>query len=231
MEMSEDLKKLLCFKRWIVLHVKDIKNDKSLTHWYWSYDGRYLPFIIKIDDSSNIHFINTVYDPGLKKVAEYNANSYEIPAFLYNDINILSNLYQYDFDALKLQIENASYNEYTNGLIIRYINKLILVYDNNSLKLFLDLAELMLEKIKDYIPDDYYLIIKFQIQIRITKLSESDLRKLENIETEYSITEYGKNILLNKREEALEIYSHLDQNDKEIDYFITALKNIFDKEK
>lgn len=229
METSEDLKKLLCFKRWVVLHVEDIKNDKSLTHWYWSYDGRYLPFIIKIDDSSNVHFINTVYDPGLKKVAEYNGNSYEIPAFLYNDINILSNLYQYKFDALKLQIKNASYNEYTNGLIIRYINKLILVYDNNPLKSFLDLAELMLEKIKDYIPEDYYLIIKFQIQIRITKLSESDLRKLEKIETEYSITEFGKNLLLNRREKALEIYSHLDQNDKEIDYFIMALKNIFDQ--
>ena len=89
-----------------------------------------------------------------------------MPLFIYNDVDVLSNLYVCDYDAFYKQIDDSDINEITTDAFIECSLILINVYDRNSDTHFLDLADYLLHKIESYVQKDLLLLNMMQIKKR-----------------------------------------------------------------
>ena len=59
-------------------------------------------------------------------------NGITFPIFIHHDVDVLANLYYYDYDAFRSQIDNAEINEATSEALLEYVLIMINVFDRNS---------------------------------------------------------------------------------------------------
>ena len=182
----------------------NISVEEGLSRYNWKYNDKYVPLLVT-KSGNEIRLDNSIYTnhyaifiPDGKK----NSPEYRMPLFAYHEIDILSNLYKYDYAEFYKQIDNTDINERTGDPLIEFVLTVISVYDHNKDEKFLDLAEYLLSKIKQYINEELYVLNDLQIKKRRRILQENELQILLGIpENDASVT-FGKYVLLGDKEEA-----------------------------
>ena len=138
-----------------------------------------------------------------------------MPLFIYNDVDVLSNLYVCDYDAFYQQIDNSDINEITADALIECSLILINVYDRNSDNHFLDLADYLLHKLDPYVQKDLLLLNMMQIKKRRTGLSAEDLNIISSINSDELHISFGKHVLLGNKQQAKTCFGRFTIEERE----------------
>lgn len=169
------------------------------TKYLWNYDGKSVPLII-VKDGNNIEFINSIYTDKIAIFLPFDESGdergYKMPLFVYQDADVLSNLYHYDYEAFKRQIDDSDINEVTSTALLEHALLMINVFDRNGNQHFLELAEYLLQKLKPYITKEILLLNRLQIRKRLKPLSRSDIARLRSITGDDMQVLFGKSVLL-----------------------------------
>ena len=170
----------------------------------WFFDGKDVPIIIKKDEDK-IELINAVYN---EKFAIFlpdddsDSKWYRMPLFASIDYKTLSNLYYYDYDCFRKQIDTCDINETTHSALNERALDLINVFDLNGDTHFLDLAEYLMQKLKYPENDELLLLNKLQIKKRRSSLDDNDIEWLNQIDDSNIQAAFGKYVLLEDKEKA-----------------------------
>ena len=170
----------------------------------WLFDGKDVPIIIKKDEDK-IELINAVYN---EKFAIFlpdddsDSKWYRMPLFASIDYKTLSNLYYYDYDCFRKQIDTCDINETTHSALNERALDLINVFDLNGDTHFLDLAEYLMQKLKYPENDELLLLNKLQIKKRRSSLDDNDIEWLNQIDDSNIQAAFGKYVLLEDKEKA-----------------------------
>lgn len=208
--------------------------EDSYGRFIWTYGGCNVPLILQKDEEKTTLY-NSVYTENLHAFIPSEKNidiKYRLPLFLYHEAITLSNLYKFDYEKLREQIDFTNINEETSWILLEGALTLIDVYDINGDINFLNLAIYILERIELYLEKEVILINKLQIKKRYSSLDETDIIYLQNIESEDCGLMFGKYVLLEEREMAKSLYEMFSEEDqkKYQSYPIYFMyKNMFDK--
>lgn len=192
--------RLTNFKRRVI---KEYPDDEFVKY-VWKFQGKLVPLIYIRDKHVDI-IVNSIFT---KEYGVYisdegsNSRAYKVPLFGYHDVDVLSNLYNVDYQLLKQQIDESEINKKTADALNDCALRLINVFDRNGDKEFLKLAEYLLEKIKPYIEKELYLLNAMQIKKRLGCFDEDDIKDVESINSDNEMVLFGKNVLLGRVEEA-----------------------------
>lgn len=175
------------------------KLKDGYTKYLWKFDGKYVPLIIFMNGSS-IEFINSVYT---HKIAIFlpsdkgdDERGYRMPLFAYQDANVLSNLYYYDYEAFQGQIDDSDANRTTSESLLECVLLMINVFDQNGDQHFLKLAEYLLQKLEPYITKEIFLLNGVQIRKRLKIFDSNDVVQLHSIVSDDAQVLFGKSVLL-----------------------------------
>lgn len=124
-------------------------------------------------------------------------------------IPFLGNLYHYDYEAFRKQIDNSDINADTSSAMIECVLRMINVFDYSGDEHFLDLAEYLLDRLQEYVDAPVYTLNKLQIKKRIIGLQESDFETLNQIDGVSEEVDFGKSVLLGNKEEAMRHFNQL----------------------
>ena len=138
-----------------------------------------------------------------------------MPLFIYNDVDVLSNLYVCDYDAFYQQIDDSDINELTADAFIECSLILINVYDRNSDTHFLDLADYLLHNLEPYVQKDLLLLNMMQIKKRRTGLNSEDIEQIKSIDSDEIHIMFGKNVLLGNKQHAKLYFDSFSKEAKE----------------
>lgn len=211
-------------------HIKSIKEiigirqnciDNHLADGFykhlWSFDGKDVPIIIKKDGDA-IELSNAVYTD---KIAiflpddDVDGLGYRMPLFASLDAKILSNLYYYDHDSLRKQIDTCDINEKTNPALNDCALVLINVFDLNGNHHFLDLADYLLQKLNYPENKILALINKLQIKKRRGSLNRDDIILLDRIDDSDVQILFGKYVLLEDKAKASKMFNQFTDEERE----------------
>ena len=188
---------------------KNIKDEISIFNW--NFGGKYFPLLI-IKKEDHIELVNSLYTdkyavfiPDPQEVGR----GYRMPLFVYHGADVLGNLYSYDYEAFKKQIDDCDYNSKTGDALLECLLIIINVFDINRDEHFLELSKYLLKKIEYYIPRILFLLNEMQIKKRETELDDDDLELLRNIEDVNPEILFGKYVLLEDKDRAEESFSKL----------------------
>lgn len=179
--------------------------ETSMARYLWHYNGYIVPLILQKDnDKTNI--INALYTDKwgvyLPSVDNYEIK-YRIPLFIYHEAETLSNLYEYNYVKMRQQVDQSDINSETSGELLEGLLTLINSFDQCGKTKMLDLAEYILDKIRDYLGNEsIYIINKLQIKKRKTTLDKDDKQKLKSVACNENDVEFAKNVLLENTIEA-----------------------------
>lgn len=180
-------------------------HSTDVYHKYqWSFDGKDVPIIIKKDEDK-IELINAAYT---KKIAIFlpdddsDSKWYRMPLFASIDYKTLSNLYYFDYDCFRKQIDTCDINETTHSALNECALNLINVFDLNGDTHFLDLAEYLMQKLEYPENDELLLLNKLQIKKRRSALDDNDIEWLNQIDDSNIQAAFGKFVLLEDKEKA-----------------------------
>ena len=180
-------------------------HSTDVYHKYqWSFDGKDVPIIIKKDEDK-IELINAVYN---EKFAIFlpdddsDSKWYRMPLFASIDYKTLSNLYYFDYDCFRKQIDTCDINETTHSALNECALNLINVFDLNGDTHFLDLAEHLMQKLEYPENDELLLLNKLQIKKRRSSLDDNDIEWLNQIDDSNIQAAFGKYVLLEDKEKA-----------------------------
>ena len=92
----------------------------GLSKYIWKFGDKCVPLLILKKDNE-IELANSVYtnkfESFLPCCVSKNKERYHLPIFIHHDVDVLANLYYYDYDAFRSQIDNAEINEsYIRGV-------------------------------------------------------------------------------------------------------------------
>ena len=139
----------------------------GLSKYIWKFGDKCVPLLILKKDNE-IELANSVYT---NKFAIFlpcseskNKEGYRFPIFVYHDVDVLANLYYYDYNAFRSQIDNAEINEVTSGALLECVLIMINVFDRNSDSHFLVLAEYLLQLLEPFITEELILLNRLQIK-------------------------------------------------------------------
>ena len=138
-----------------------------------------------------------------------------MPLFIYNDVDVLSNLYICNYDAFYQQIDDSDINELTANAFIECSLILINVYDINSDTHFLDLADYLLNKLEPYVQRELLLLNKMQIKKRRNGLSIEDLNIISSIDSDELHILFGKHVLLGNKQRAKSCFDKFTKEERE----------------
>lgn len=194
------------------------KLKEDISRYNWKFGEKYYPLLICRKDGRT-ELTSSLYT---KKIVVFipcedsaDERGYKMPLFIYNDVDVLSNLYVYDYDAFYQQIDDSDINELTANAFIECSLILINVYDRNSDPNFLDLADYLLHKLEPYVQKDLLLLNMMQIKKRRTGLNGEDLEQINRIDSDEIHILFGKNVLLGNKQHAKQCFDRFSKEDKE----------------
>ena len=199
--------------------------------YLWMFGDKCVPLLI-IKNGNSIELVNSVYTD---KYAVYipdetkgDQRGYRMPLFVYQGVDILSNLYFYDYDAFYEQIDSSDINEVTSGALIMCVLTLINVFDKNGDTHFLDLAEYLLQLLEPFESTEMILLNKIQIKKRRGSFEELDIEHLEQINCNDIHVLFGKNVLLENAEAALTYFQQFPSEEQET-YMTYPIYKLFEE--
>ena len=211
-------------------HIKKIKEiigirqnciDNHLADGFykhlWSFDGKSVPIIIK-KDGDVIELSNAVYTD---KIAVFlpdddaDGLGYRMPLFASLDERILSNLYFYDYDSFRKQIDTCDINDKTKPALNNCALLLIKVFDLNGDTNFLDLADYIMEKLEYPKGDELALLNMLQIKKRRGLLNDDDIALINQMDDSDVQVGFGKYVLLEDKEKASRVFDQFTEAQKE----------------
>lgn len=180
--------------------------DNALNKYDWMFGDKYVPLLI-VKQDNKVEFTSAIYTNKIyiflsepEKKAEQDCR---MPLFAYQSLDVLSNLYFYDYDVFYSQIDSSDINEVTSGELLNTVLLLINTFDKNNDFHFLDIAEYLLKKIKPFISKNELIVLNtFQIKKRRDTLDEKDLEVLHKIKSSDKEILFGISVLLNEKEKA-----------------------------
>lgn len=185
-------------------------------HTYnWMLGDKYVPVIVirhSNDEENDLR--NAIYTRTLRVATSDGEGRYfKVPLFEHVDIHVIKNLYQYDYDWLKEQIDDADINEYTAEYLNQAALKLISIFDENKDYKALELAQYQYDKIKELEKDKpFFTINVLQLKKRRENLTEQEIQKLREI-AEVSEPQicFGANVLLGDKDRAKQEFEKIDK--------------------
>lgn len=189
----------------------------GLSKYIWKFGDKCVPLLILKRDNE-IELANSVYT---NKFAIFlpcseskNKEGYRFPIFVYHDVDVLANLYYYDYDAFRSQIDSAEINEFTSGALLECVLILINVFDCNSDSQFLVLAEYLLQLLEPFITEELILLNRLQIKKRTGKFNKGDFNLLNKIESDEIHILFGKYVLLGDKTKAQIYFKRFSDEDQ-----------------
>jgi hypothetical protein len=184
----------------------------------WSFDGKNIPIIIN-KQKDKIELTHAVYTD---KIAlfypdeEDDSITYRVPVFVGVEAEVLSNLYYYDYDLLRKQIDDSDINSKSAPALNDCVLHLIKVFDLNGDYRFLDLADYLMNRLENLQKDkSLFLLNKLQIKKRQGTLNENDIALLNGIEDSDVQVGFRKYVLLEDKEKASTIFDQFTDAQKE----------------
>lgn len=184
----------------------------GLSKYIWKFGDKCVPLLILKEDN-RVELANSVYTnkfiillPCSKSVRK---EGYRIPIFAYHDLDVLANLYYYNYEAFKSQIDDAEINEFTSGALLECVLIMINVFDLNSDSHFLALAEYLLKLLEPFITEELIVLNRLQIKKRTSELSKDDLEALKGIESDEIDILFGKSALIGDKVESQKYFELL----------------------
>lgn len=203
----------------IVKTYYDIFSKDTADGYYkflWSFDSKFIPIVIN-KSNNTVKFFNGVYS---NKLAIYLSDEdseekgFRMPLFANQKAETLSNLYLYDFELFRKQIDNSEVNLKTASTVNNYALLMISVFDFNGDLRFLDLADYLLQKI-DHLENEEILVLnKLQIKKRRDTFSKDDVKLLGKIIDSDIHIKFGKSVLLEDKMTAEETFNKLSEKTK-----------------
>lgn len=200
---------------------KGLKNSllTEKFHIYnWMLEDKYVPVVvIRHDNDDENDLCNAIYAKTLRTAVSNEEGKYfKIPLFEYVDMHVIKNLYRYDYEWLKDQIDGADVNEYTAAYLNQAALKLISVFDENKDDKALELAQYQLDKIMELEKDKpYYLINVLQLKRRRDNLTGEDIQKLKEITVSDPQISFGVSVLLGDKNKAKQEFEKIDKETQE----------------
>ncbi len=191
-------------------------RDES-SKYVWMFGDKCVPLLI-IKNGDTIELVNSVYT---KKFVIFlpcdesaDDRGYRMPLFIYQDISVLANLYHYDYDAFREQIDSSDVNIVTSGALLECVLIMINVFDVSNNLHFLDLAEYLLQKLDAFIDKELFHLNRLQIRKRKGVLDHADIEFLNGIKSSNIYTMFGKNVLLGYKEQASMCFEQFSKDDQ-----------------
>lgn len=189
----------------------------GLSKYIWKFGDKCVPLLILKKDNE-IELANSVYT---NKFAIFlpcseskNKEGYRFPIFVYHDVDVLANLYYYDYNAFRSQIDNAEINEVTSGALLECVLIMINVFDRNSDSHFLVLAEYLLQLLEPFITEELILLNRLQIKKRTGEFNKDDLDLLNKIDSDEIHILFGKYVLLGDKTKAQIYFKRFSDEDQ-----------------
>lgn len=209
----------LQLKNLVQVYYNCFSNQYKETYYkyLWSFDGKNIPIIIQKNDNS-VELLNGVYTEKLAvfmRDDDSDEIGYRMPLFFNIDVNVLSNLYFYDYNLLREQINNCDINSKSKHQLNNCVLHLINVFDLNNDLNFLDLAEYLLRKLDYPKNDSCFLLNSMQIKKRRGLFCSDDIEILKSIEDDDKRIQFGKYVLLEDKTTALELFDQFSKCDKD----------------
>lgn len=184
----------------------------------WMFGDKNAPLLV-VKKDAHIEVYNAVYTDKMVVFLPYimdgQDKGYRMPLFIYQEASILCNLYYYDFDAFKAQIDNSDINQNTFAAMIECVLKMISVFDINGDERFLDLADYLLDKLQGIGDRVLVLLNRMQIKKRRGKLAPDDIIALQQIEDDSISIQFGKSVLLGDKQMAEKCFALFTEEMKE----------------
>ena len=196
----------------------NLLTDKYHTY-NWMLGDRYVPVIvIRHDSDEENELCNAIYTRNIRTTTSNKDGKYfKIPLFEHVDTHVIKNLYRYDYEWLKEQIDGADVNEYTAEYLNQAALKLISIFDENKDGKALELAQYQFDKIEELEKDKPYFIINvLQLKKRREGLVEQDIEKLREVAATSDLqTSFGANVLLRDNDKAQQVFEKIDKESQE----------------
>lgn len=192
-------------------------NDKftqTSSTYNWRFDDKFYPILIEKQPQGNVLFSLTSDSSMQIFKWDGKTNHYKFPTFAVLDANVVANLYYFDQGWFEKQIDIADVNPDTIGELNMVALMLISVYDLSANKEFLNLAKRIYARLNT--DEIYYLINTLQIKIRETGLSDSDKKKLSEVETEDAQALFCISVLLGNKNDADAYYKRMSKEEKDL---------------
>lgn len=244
-ELTNDDKKKIDF----LCDIKDgripLKVDKDSAKLHWEFRGKQMPLLVS-KTAKGISLTNIPFDRTLtvtinsEKTDKLPKDALIVPNIAMLDVDVLSNLYYYDYESLYEQIDRSVFSEKTENVLNNLALHLITAYDINGEAQLLDVAKTILERLLEANQYVVQVIINLlQIEKRKTgMLSEESKVRLATLpgmleacadvdDTDIKLTvRYCTAVLLDDFTEADKVYKMMGDNEKQsVDgYPIQALR-------
>lgn len=190
-------------KNLVNLHIGAYNDQipEGYSKYLWVFEGRYIPLlIVKHKDTNLVQLVNAVYDNhyGIFLPDENDGVNpgYRMPSFVYQDIDVLCNLYAYDYEALYAQIDGSDYNSRTSAALTECGMIMIHVFDKCGNVHFLELADYIFRKLSPYVDQHVTQLNLLQIKKRLGDLENEDLSHLNALIPQNHQIAFGKSVLL-----------------------------------
>lgn len=196
---------------------KNSSIKDEYTKYPWKFGDKYYPLLI-IKTGNAIEIVSSVYTDRIgvfypcDEAPDY--KGYRMPLFAFHDMEVFSNLFCYDFDALREQIDSSDINATTADALIQCALRLITVYDLHKDEKALALADYLLTSLEPYEMAELIALNKLQIKKRLGFFDDSDIRFLQNMQSDHPHILFGKNVLLGEYEDALSYFSQFPENEQ-----------------
>ncbi len=194
-------------------------NDKLnglINRFDWKYGDKYFPLLVIKHDGGN-QLESSIYTNKyiVALTEDGKTGRYKIPLFMCHDESVLGNLWSYDFDEFKRQIDNSDFNMITVNALVEGMLKIINVYDINSDENFLKLAQYILDKVEIFVSKELFQLNHMQIKKRQYGLTAQDIKLIRNLEETDDYSAFGKYVLLEEKDEALRYYEKFSKDERE----------------
>lgn len=190
-------------------------------HTYnWMLGDKYVPVIvIRHDNDEENDLCNAIYTRTIRIATSDGKGKYfNIPLFEHVDTHVIKNLYRYDYDWLKEQIDGSDVNRYTAEYLNQAALKLISIFDENKDCKALELAQYQFDKISELENDKPYFIINvLQLKKRREGLAEQDIKKLREVAAVSDLQiSFGANVLLGDNDKAKQAFEKMGKETQEL---------------
>ena len=181
---------------------------------------KYVPVIvIRHDNDEENDLCNAIYTRTIRIATSDGKGKYfNIPLFEHVDTHVIKNLYRYDYDWLKEQIDGSDVNRYTAEYLNQAALKLISIFDENKDCKALELAQYQFDKISELENDKPYFIINvLQLKKRREGLAEQDIKILREVAAVSDLQiSFGANVLLGDNDKAKQAFEKMGKETQEL---------------
>lgn len=188
------------------------KFNQTSNLYNWSFDGKFYPILIEKLPQGNVLF--PLSKKSSMQIYKWDGKTkhYTFPTFVALDVDVLANLYDFDYSWFEEQIDLSDVNDCTIDDLNLTALKLISAYDLSSKREFLDLARRIYTRCQSH--DICFVINQLQIKARETGLTDSDMKMLDGIETNDVQALFCKNVLMRNKTLADAYYAEMREEER-----------------